>query len=428
MRYTYLSVVLILLLAVCGCGETDSRRNVIVIIIDTLRADHLGCYGYGRNTSPAVDSLAAEGVRWEYPTAQANWTLPAIASIYSGLSTRSHGVMMSDDYVTWGMDPEMPTMATVLSDHGYSTGGFVNVYLISERLGFHRGFQRFYVNYMGHGMAGETVDQFLQWREEDDSGRPFFTVIHLYDVHDPYDPPAPYDTFYTEEGARGLTTWTRTVEDHPADPEEKDHLMGLYDGEINWVDSQLSRVFSWLRDSGQAGNTLVVFTSDHGEAFLEREGRAGILHRSLYQEIVRVPLIMAGPGIPSGEVRDDPVGQFDIFPTLLAYLEIDLQPGLDGMDILSEEVPDDRVLPTSRFRADRASVTRSGRKVMWCARTDSSWMYDLSADPMEQHPLPPDSAVLDRVLDFYATPCRWEPTPRDSSEVKSMLRDLGYLR
>jgi arylsulfatase A-like enzyme len=410
-----------------GCGTGPGRPNVVLIIIDTLRADHLGCYGYGRDTSPSMDSLAASGTLWSSVTSQSTWTLPSIASIYTGLSVRSHGVCMTRDWMTWGMDPEMPTLVTVLASNGYSTGGFVNVYLISERLGFHRGFQNFHVNYMGHGMAGETVDEFLRWRGDDDSGKPFLAVIHLYDVHSPYEPPPPYDEYFTGNGATGLSDWTRDSLDGAAVPEEREHLEGLYDGEIRWVDSQVARVFQWLRSSGEDANTIVIITADHGEAFLEREGRNGILHRSLFQEVVHVPLIMAGPGIPSGIVDQTPAGLFDIMPTLLEELGIDHSLHLDGVSLLNGAPADGRPIPTAHLKEAGVAVTCDGIKVVWFAIADSSCMYDLFEDPMERVPLPADSAYLDMALEFWATPCGWDPVPRDSAEVKSMLRNLGYL-
>lgn len=427
MRLLYRAAISAALLFLLACAEGPPRPNVILIIVDTLRADHLGCYGYRRNTSPSIDSLAEAGTRWTRVTAQANWTLPATASIFSGLTVRSHGVMMTSTGATYGFDPKTPTIATILESRGYSTGGFVNVYLLSERLGFHRGFECYHANSMGHGRAGDTVDRFLQWRRSDDSSAPFLAVIHLYDVHDPYDPPQQYDTLYTESGACGLTNWTRTPGDAAANPDEKPHLMGLYDGEIRWVDSQLSRIFAWLRESGKADSTLVIVTADHGEAFLEREGRPGILHRSLYQEVIHVPLIISGPGIDSATVDSAPAGQYDILPTVLGCLEMEQQGDFDGRDLLARGERERRVIPTTRLRASRAAVTGGNRKVMWIARADSTVMYDLEEDPMEREALAAPAGLEEQVMDFWATPCRWDPVRVSDRELQSALRDLGYI-
>ena len=427
MRLLYRAAIHAAMLFLLSCAGGPPRPNVILIIVDTLRADHLGCYGYRRNTSPSIDSLAQAGTRWSSVTAQANWTLPATASIFTGLTVRSHGVMMTSTGATYGFDPETPTIATILESHGYSTGGFVNVYLLSEHLGFHRGFESYHSNSMGHGMAGETVDRFLQWRRSDDSSAPFLAVIHLYDVHDPYDPPRQFDTLYTENGACGLTNWTRTPGDAAANPEEKPHLMGLYDGEIRWVDSQLSRVFSWLRESGQADSTLVIVTADHGEAFLEREGRPGILHRSLYQEVIHVPLIISGPGIEAARVDSTPAGQYDILPTVLACLELERRSDFDGRNLLASDAQAARAIPTTRLRASRAAHTRGHRKVIWFARTDSTVMYDLEEDPLEREPLAAPARLEEELMDFWATPCDWDPVRVSDRELQSALRDLGYI-
>ncbi|MBD3370011.1 sulfatase-like hydrolase/transferase [Candidatus Fermentibacteria bacterium] len=423
-----LAAVLALLLLLSGCR--GRKRNVVLIIVDTVRADHLGCYGYPRDTSPHIDSLAAVGTLWSNVYAQSSWTLPATTTILTGLSERSHrvGMKVSAGEV-YGMNEQMPTLATILGSRNYRTAAFFNVYLMSRQFNFDRGFQSFECHDNGHGRAGVTVDQALGWLEEARSDQPFFLAVHLFDPHDPYAPPAPFDTLYAPEGIAGDSVWEFTPEGGLARPSQKEHLMNLYDGEIAWTDGQLGRLFAGLREMGLAESTIVALTADHGEEFLEH-GYVG--HgRTLYGETVNVPLVLSGPGVPAGRVDSSAASQLDVLPTVLGLLDAGLPDHAEGFDLLAGEVTRSRPIPASGVNTgppfELASLVMDGRKVLWYPEADTCVAYDLMSDPLEQNPVEADPELQQAVLRYWATPPVFQPVRLESMEVGPALRDLGYI-
>ena len=190
-------MVIFLFTVSCGSGRAvPDHPNIILIVIDTLRADHLSCYGYYRETSPAIDSLAEAGTRWENCQSQAPWTPPSTASIMSGLNVRQHGTgrrANSGDHI---LHPEMPVLPVLFQEAGYRTCGIFNVMHMNELRGYSEGYDHYSCVDDGNGRAAEVVDEFLQWVESDNDDRPFMAVLHFFDVHKPYDPPAPFSQLY----------------------------------------------------------------------------------------------------------------------------------------------------------------------------------------------------------------------------------------
>lgn len=418
--------------------ETVEHRNIILIIIDTLRADHLSCYGYHIPTSPVLDSLAGSGTLWTSAQAQAPWTLPAHATIWTGLSVKSHGTITNlnwdlgdDSEKNNALDPELPTAPVLFNQGGFTTWGLANVCLLRDIYGFNRGFDYYSCCNAGHGKAAESVDSLICWLNEHNDER-FFCMLHLYDVHDPYNPPSPYDRLYNPQGARGITMW-QTENGEPVNLQDRYHLEALYNGEITWVDSNLGRLFSWMRTTGLSDNTLIVVTSDHGEEFLEH---GGVDHgHTLYQELVHIPLIMSGPGISEGMVDSTTVGQFDILPTLLAWAGLESDAYFDGTNILQPGLAINRPIPASGV-APRpldtmphlASVVVNGEKTIASEDLETFVSYDLNTDTDETDPQPGDSAGVEEVLYYWATPPLGNPqTASPDQAATDALRDLGYV-
>jgi arylsulfatase A-like enzyme len=308
-----------------SCRIPTSGRNVILIIIDTLRSDHLSCYGYSRNTSSTIDSLAGAGTMWLSAQSQAPWTLPSHASIWTGLSVKSHGTthIGGIDGYDLGLDTDIPSLPSILRESGLQTSGFTNFFLLSKSFGFDHGFDWYDCDDSGSRTAAATTDAFLYWLDNKADNRNFFSVIHLYDVHSPYSPAPPFDTAFCPEGVNGTTRWDLTDEGDLLNPEDLQHLTDMYDSEILYVDSELSRLFAELKNRGITGNTLIVITSDHGEEFLEHGG-TGHGH-ALYNEQILIPMIFAGPEIADGIVSPVPVASYDIMPTIISYLGADVQ-------------------------------------------------------------------------------------------------------
>ncbi len=436
MRKT-IALMIIIILTGTGCNPAGSEKpDIFLIIIDTLRADHLGCYGYDRNTTPVLDSLAESGTLFSRCQAQAPWTLPAHASIWTGLSVASHMAGIRD-MITYGLSSDFDNIATILKSEGYITLGFVNVVLLNNSFGFANGFDHYSWVAHGHGRAAETVDEVLEWfMANRGNPDPKLVVIHLFDVHAPYDPPPPFDKRYSLEGTGGITDWEVSDDTELLNPEAREHLINMYDGEIAWVDSQLGRLFGQLRELDIAENALIIVTSDHGEEFLDH-GLWGHAH-SLYQELLHVPLIISGPGIPSGVTDPAPAAQYDILPTISAYAGVSVSDQVEGIDLFSPS-QESRIIPSSGAIPGHCctescenfesicSVLNQYRKGIYNFHNGDEQMFDLSLDPGEHHPQPLDSVLLESLEYYRATPPLEIPPVVRGRGIDDTLEDLGYI-
>lgn len=402
MKSACIALIVCTVIWMSACGTEVQSPNVVIILIDALRADNLSCYGHYRNTSPAIDSLALTGVKWKRCQAQAPWTLPGTVSILSGLTVQHHGVgRRLTSMLTYGLDPDMPILPEIFKDAGYRTCGIFNVPLLSDAYGFDRGFEHYSYYADGDRRAALIVDEFLQWLNSDDEA--FFSVLHFFDVHDPYNPPPPFDRMFLPEDTLLETNWEIDETGELLHPEYLEHYLAMYDGEIAWVDSELSRLFRSMREMGIAENTIIVVIADHGEEFLEHGwiGHGG----TFYQELLRIPLIMSGPGIPSGEVRDETAAQFDILPTLLARCSIETVGAFDGIDLFSDCTAGKRGISSSGLHYNGEmmdclpvlSILQGNTK--YIALEDNGIlkysMFDLSTDPRETAPIPADSQAIE---------------------------------
>ncbi len=427
--------ILILLLAFfvlsisCSNKGEEQRVNVLLILVDTINADHLGCYGYHRNTSPTIDSLAYSGVRFANCYAQSSWTLPGMASIYTGLTERSHRCGHYNNKV-FGLDLEVPTIATILQQNDYSTAGFVQSSYLGEDFNMEKGFDSFWISVTPgeSGMDSVAIDTVLSFCNSSSLiSKSFFLTVHLYDPHSPYGAPAPYDTLFKHTGNNGIFDWPS--EEHlKSDPVIIEHLEAMYDSEIRWTDYQLSRLLAGLREMNLLDNTIVILVADHGEEFMEH-GFTGHAN-NLYQQTTHVPLIISGPGIEPGTVLTANTGQFDVLPTLMNYLSISVPAHVEGIDILGN-IPADRIIPSSGivFGESVAACIQESMKVMWFPEADSSETYDLAEDPGEENMLDTNYLLFDEVQSSWAWPCICTPTQNDSMAMAiKELEELGYLR
>lgn len=430
------------LMLITSCGS-QARPNVLLIVIDTLRAENLSCYGYERSTSPVIDSLAAAGTLWTSCIAQSSWTLPGFTSILTGTSERTHGAGVNtedrniydrSEWQRWDnmLHPDAPYLPTLLRDAGYRTYGHFNTAFVDSSHGFSRGFDHYVCQLMAPADADVMVRNFTSWVDSTGSEEPFFALLHMFDPHQPYDPPSPYDTLFGPLAEEHRTFWEITRDStHKMvhDTENRQHYIDLYDGEIAFADAELANLFSFIRSEDLAENTVIIIVADHGEEFLEH---GGIDHgHAFFQEIVHVPLIFSGPSIPAG-VRDTSwVGQFDIAPTLLAMLDIEVPDVIEGSDLFSLP-PVSRAIPSSgKLYTENSwicSVVRDGVKTL---RMDADTQFidfstDLSADPGERELQEVDNS--EDADNYMLTPRAWEPITVEIDETLSpALRDLGYF-
>ena len=408
------TVVALLSLLACGgpaplpAGD-PARPDVVLVSIDTLRADHLGSYGYTRPTSPFIDSLAAGGTRYGAARSASPWTLPSHTTMLSGLLPSTHHVV--EDNLS--LSAATPVLAERMRAAGYATAGVVSTLYVSSIYGFDRGFDHFEdfgihaekQNLQNQVVAAGVIDDALAWMRKQAPGKPVFLFLHFYDVHYQYEPPAPYDTRFdrapVDSDARYKNYHFHKTRKGRIDAAQMAHQVAQYDEEIAYVDDQLRR----LSDTMAGRQTLWVVTADHGEELGER-GSWGHAH-TLYQEQLHVPLIVAGPGVVPGQVYDQPVGTQDIAPTLatlvgqpIAADGIDLGPSLRG----AAPPPTGRLFPaeTTRFDTNRLSAYRDGLRLEWDLPSGRRELFAHDSDPLEKRDLladrPEDAAALQGAL------------------------------
>lgn len=357
-------------------SAASDAPNVIVIVVDTLRADHLSSYGYERDTSPFMDSLAAEGVRFENAIAPSSWTQPSHASLLTGRYTYEHQAENTP------LDDTYPTIGEVMQANGYRTGAFsANTLFFTRRQGHGRGFLRFEDNYQSapdaffnSSLYGFLFDFYglrkalnyegvptrvlapdinraaLDWVDRDDE-KPFLIFMNYFDVHDPYTPPEPYRSKYASTpDPGGLINGFMERYSPSLTPEQIQTEIDAYDGSIAYVDDQIKALFSELEGRGLLENTIVIVTSDHGESF----GEHGILQHSasLYLPEIHVPLIVWAPGkVPAGKTVETPVTIAALPSTILSLVNVtdDPFPGPSLALLISGEAPADWPDPISEL-------------------------------------------------------------------------------
>ncbi len=298
--------------------------NVVVITLDTTRADRLGCYGYARAQTPALDGLAERGIRFADAIAHTPITQPSHASIFTGLLPPNHGVRLNGPF---HLDAAQITLAERLKDRGYQTAAFVSSFVLDARFGFDQGFDVYddVVAPTGGGQfgihnersAGSVTDAAIRWFGDRDRDRPFFAWVHYFDPHEPYAPPPPF---------------SQRFEGRP------------YDGEIAYMDSQLGRLLKAMRRSAAWRNTLIVVVGDHGESLGEHQEPSHSL--SLYDATQRVPLIVSCASLIERPlvIDDVTVAISDVFPTVLSLLGGDQEGRCDGVSLLEARRQKDRVV------------------------------------------------------------------------------------
>jgi len=435
----------LLILISCGApaGSPEQMPNILLVLIDTIRADHLSCNGYSRNTTPVLDSLAASGFNCSSAQSQSSWTLPAMTTILTGLDQRSHRAGWREGSF-YGIDPSLPYLPRILHDQGYQTAAFFNVIFMNEDFGFHRGFDHFdcmgFVGEASTRNAADTVTDLLSWFDEERSqGDPWFIAVHFFDPHLPYSPPSPWDTLFaspTYDGPYNASWGGRddVMEVNRGnavlDPEGLANLIDLYDGELAFTDNEVGVLLSELRKRGAMTETVVIVIGDHGEEFLDH-GEVGHGH-TMFQELLQVPLIISGYTDHGTAATDVPAAQIDILPTILTLCDIELPPLAAGVDLFAEHSLEDRVIPSSNLvwePVDLGAVLSGEMKIIGNPSEGIAMEYDLSEDPKEYAPRTPSTDLMEE-LELY-----WLTSPVGIPDlvpfVESMertLRDLGYIR
>ena len=352
-------------------------QNVILIAADTLRADRLSCYGYDKPTSPNLDALAGDGVRFEQCIANSNWTCPSFASIFTGVVPSRHGVL------SFGARTPLPSAFETLAERFRAQGW--STYSIAYKSplydgGFDQGFDVSFNVPREYVRCDDNVTEALHWLETN-ARRRNFLFLHFNDPHQPFNQPAPYDSsFGPHPSELGIELPVSLHEDVPERESERDVMRNLYDGEIAYVDDRIGMFLDELKERGLYDDAVIVFVSDHGEQLWEH-GAFGhgpdFTGKStfLYDEVVRVPLIVKpGSGaFARGGVVSTQVRAFDVMPTLLELAGLPAEEELDARSLAS------MLTANSGASPDRTAVTESSGRAL--ALREGGWKYILTWDP-----------------------------------------------
>ncbi len=465
-------------------APSADQPNIILITMDTVRADHLSLYGYERDTTPHLRELARQATVYTHAISPGDMTLSSHASIFTGVYPSWHKAHFDPAY-EWGrpLDSHYPTLAEILSNKGFDTAGIISNYLyLAPGFGLDRGFAY-------HDSAGpavflgatksfllrERVRNFLtgfykRWQfdavfrraeeinaaalavmdREKSQGRKFFAFLNYMDAHWPYLPPDRFATLYPGYDPRLKTDHYDEMEREvltlrrPISERERQHLLSQYDGGIAYMDWSLGRLVDQLKQRGLYDNTLLIVTSDHGEAFGERAMVGHAL--SVYQNMVHVPLLIKYPRQNSPATVDDSVSLADLMPTILSVLGYPAPKNLQGRSLWktdsaagNEPISETFVHPlistwTPRFLRSEQAIFSGSLKFIQSSRGDRE-LYDLARDPNEEHNLfagqPVERLELKLVQYLKAAAAdnrRQGAAAKAGSESIEKLKSLGYVQ
>lgn len=467
-----------------GSALAGGRPNVIVIVLDTLRPDHVSFLGYRRNTTPELDGFLAGATVYPNAKSVSSWTLPAHGSLFTGLLARSHGAHFADSLIfedhtgdiaaiAYPLRSDVPTLAEAFGRQGYVTGGIVANYMwLAPWFGLNRGFDYYFCapRYLQTSLtqretlpvspildallkradrlartncsilhnyyrAGEITDMALAFMKRN-RHRPFMLFLNYWDPHSPYNPPPPFDArFPGRETARGYKlkwsdgTMSVIRGESDLDPARRANFLSQYDGEIAFMDDALGRLFEGMSGLGVFDESMVVVLSDHGESFGEH--RFMEHGACLYEDEVRMLLAVKKPGQSAGEIRDGFVQTHDVMPFLLQELRISPAAPMEGQhfDDLTHEIVSELGLHIGRAEAFGERFKRkllalySGRFKIIRSSTGLVEIYDLVDDPGELRPLPAGKApALAAALDAWESAHPPAP-PRAAPPIDKALID-----
>ncbi len=440
-----LSVVLLIIIYLFLIRTTKSEKftckdcNVILISIDTLRPDHLGCYGYTKNTSPNIDSFCKDSVLFKTAISQAPSTAPSHASILTSLIPSSHGAFFSHKTP---ISPKVPTAAEILKKDGYDTVSFNGGGQIAANFGFSRGFdlyssfdERDYVN----EYFIDRVRQSTDWLKNNNQNK-FFLFLHSYEVHHPYSPKEEFldETARSYKGklpknVRGTLLRDINRKKIIISAEDRKYIESLYDAEIRSVDKGFAQFIGYLKTTNLYNKSLIILTSDHGEEFNEH-GDIGWHSHTLFDELLKVPLIIKFPDSAyAGTVIDTQVRSIDILPTILETLELKAEPHFQGatLSTLLQGAKDFDHYAVSQKDSKSIPPSSALRTKEW--KLIRLKLYDLINDPKEQTNVASENPEIgasykDKLETMANSELLKNPDQMEIDQsTQEQLRTLGYV-
>jgi arylsulfatase A-like enzyme len=427
--------------------------NILLITVDTLRADFLGCYGNPQVKTPTIDSLAKQGVLFSTAVCEMSTTTPSHASILTSLTPRVHGILTN----SWKLSDTITTLPEILKLNEYTTGGFVSVRHLERKLGFAQGFDHFDDNFPGlQRNATQVTNVALDWVSKNQNKK-WFIWLHYFDPHTPYEPPEPFKQLYpaVNNGSKlfGSFSQISAMEEKKLTPTPKDieRLQALYSGEISYVDSELGRLFDVLNKMGLTKKTIIILLADHGESF-DHDIYANH-DQVLYESSVRIPLIIIAPKqIPQGKRIDTLVQSIDIMPTILELLKLKPDTFMQGKSLLGlirgkKPAPEPTVVIERRYYQNQQDCLRRHIPVgaRYAIRTQNwkyIWsefapleLYNLGQDPGETNNLIKTQPEIKNKLHQYFDQWlnennklrKWAYQKIDE-QTAEQLKSLGYIQ
>ncbi len=458
LKIKFLFIFILLLTLSCNGGNVPEKPNVILIIVDTLRADHLSCYDYERNTSPAIDSIAKGGIQFLNAYTTAPWTQPAVASIITGLLPYYHNVCDLFDILS----PDNITLAELLRDEGYKTGAVISHKLLESKLGYAQGFDYYNEDNVGDEStvsSDKVTGNAVKWIDNNKKND-FFLMLHYFDPHYAYEHHEDFDysTGYEGELKAGDDIWDLRSRKDNMSNEDLSFLKNLYDEEISFTDKNIGILIQYLKDENLFDKSIIVITADHGEEFNEHGWLGHTVH--LYEELVHVPLLIHIPGneYTPKKIKGN-VSVADIVPTILELLDIGYDKSVFNGKSLSgkikgenEIVKDNPVFFQITFalneeknlRAKQKFSIKNGvllgkEKLIYDIANEVWELYDISSDKSEKSNISTEKTETYKQLKSYLekSPIREQgerglskgankltPSKKDVESLKS----LGYLQ
>jgi len=445
------------LLWVSGCGKKEHRKkpSIFLITIDTLRADHLGCYGYSKNTSPNIDQFADEALLFENCLSHASDTLLSFSSILTGFLP--HETRSTEKFF---LPVEVKTLAEILQEQGYKTMAVISNYVLRKKQGYDQGFmiyddtmnQRELVREWPERTAEHTTNRAIELLKEFHNDQ-LFMWIHYQDPHGPYTPPESFATLFRNPRQKPLNIKLNTspsgrggIPSYQVLDKNTDyyHYVSQYDGEIRYQDEHFKRLVEALKQFGLYDDSLLILSSDHGEGMGEHD--YFFAHReNLYNSLTHVPLVIKYGNQLTGR-RTDFVQHIDIFPTVLKVLGLKVDSRFRGRDLRSQhgtnrEIFAEMILPAVWGGIlVQFSLAVDGLKLIYTPQNERYEMFNLKTDRGEEHNLITDYNYVERFKDLNLRLIRIcnedflklrivnEPSDRLTEEELEKLKSLGYIR
>ncbi|MHC4941851.1 MAG: sulfatase [Planctomycetota bacterium] len=454
-RFRRLATVLMLaMVSLAACSPSDAGRDrtpVILIVIDTLRTDVLGCYGADRSATPGLDALAKESVLFEAAYSQAPWTLPSFASLFTSTYPTEHGALGKREKKNFfPIRDGLVTAAEALRSQGYRTGAIVNNIFLKGDFGFEKGFDTydfFPATVTKTRAADEVTGLGQRWiKEHARSGDPYFLLLHYFDPHFTYKPPRAFAKKY----GGAITEPIKKIA-HPDDvrtgkvklnPWDQDSLRNLYEGEVAFTDNEVGRLLGWLREENLFNKAVVIVTSDHGEEFWDH---GDFEHgHTQYDELVKVPLLIRFPaGKHAGRVVKTPVRLMDLMPTLFESAGMESPATFRGKSFLSaiegagKASKDPLLFEGCLYGTEKKALRVERLKLIRDVETGETALYDLASDPGEQKDIaaerPGETKVMKETLEKLLEGLKAGSGHADQAvdlppEMMEALRKLGYAK